>query len=300
MLVRPSPLRHVLAHGFLHPGSSPSSPILVGRSFASSSLRLTEVEVYHAPQSTSSHAFTQLQRTPLYVFHLSNRAKMVPFAGWSMPLSYGDTGQSASPCHSSPTLLRPGPKLTPPVVAHNHVRTSAGLFDVSHMLQHRFAGPSAQGFLMSLCPSSLNALAPFSSTLSVLLNEEGGIIDDTIITKQESDESFYVVTNAGRASEDKAFIGKKLEEWSARVEGEVKWETLDRWGLLALQGPKAGEALQSLTSGNLAGIRFGQSGFVEIGKEGVRCHVARGGYTGEDGFEVVSPPSRTPQPARRS
>lgn len=174
------------------------------------------------------------------------------------------------------------------VTAHKHVRTSAGLFDVSHMLQHRFTGPSAQAFLMSLCPSSLTSLPPFTGTLSVLLNGDGGIIDDTIITKQDNDESFYVVTNAGRVAEDKAFIGKKLTEWTQRGEGEVNWRTLDGWGLLALQGPKAGEALQSMTTGDLSGIKFGQSGFVDVGNGKVRCHVARGGYTGEDGFEVFN------------
>ena len=168
------------------------------------------------------------------------------------------------------------------VVAHNYVRARAGLFDVSHMLQHRFTGPTAQSFLMSLCPSSLDSLSPFSSTLSVLLNEEGGIIDDMIVTKQESDESFYVVTNAGRVSEDKAWIEKRLSDW----DGGVDWITLDGWGLLALQGPKAAEVLQGLTDGDLTSIKFGQSGFVEVGREKVRCHVARGGYTGEDGFEV--------------
>ena len=154
------------------------------------------------------------------------------------------------------------------------------------MLQHRFSGPSTQSFLMSLCPSSLSSLPPFSSTLSVLLNEAGGIIDDAILTKLAGDEAFYVVTNAGRAREDRAWIERRLAEWRGRGEGEVKWEVLDGWGLLALQGPKAGEALQGLAGGDLAGIRFGRSGLVELGKDRVRCHVARGGYTGEDGFEV--------------
>lgn len=155
------------------------------------------------------------------------------------------------------------------------------------MLQHRFTGPSTQSFLMSLCPSSLTSLQPFSSTLSVLLNETGGIIDDTIITKQEDDNSFYVVTNAGRSAEDIAHIRSQLEMWNGQNKGkEVKWETLDGWGLLALQGPKAAEVLKSMTGTDLTGIKFGQSGFLELGKEKIRCHVARGGYTGEDGFEV--------------
>lgn len=206
----------------------------------------------------------QLLKTPLYDYNVSNGAKMVPFAGYSMPLSYASIGQT---------------------IAHNHVRTSAGLFDVSHMLQHRFQGPGAQDFLLSLCPSSLSSLKPFTSTLSVLLNENGGIIDDTIITKQENDESFYVVTNAGRIKEDKALLEQKLSEWKG---AKVDWETLDGWGLVALQGPKAAEVLQSLVGDDLdlSTVKFGGSAFGAVGKDGVKCHIARGGYTGEDGFEV--------------
>ena len=128
--------------------------------------------------------------------------------------------------------------------AHGHVRTETGLFDVSHMLQHVFTGKSSLEFLSSLCPSSLGSLAPWSSTLSVLLNEDGGIIDDMIVTKHGDDghggQRFYVVTNAGRAEEDVAWITKKMDEWNG-TEGkgkgkEVKWERLEGYGLIALQG----------------------------------------------------------------
>jgi aminomethyltransferase len=154
------------------------------------------------------------------------------------------------------------------------------------MLQHTFSGLSAQDFLMSLTPSSLANLGNYSSTLSVILNDQGGIIDDTIITKH-SDDSFYVVTNAGRSTEDKAHFETKLKEWNAKSENkgkEVKWETMDGWGLVALQGPKAAEVLQGMVDLDLSTIKFGQSAHVNI--DGVQCHIARGGYTGEDGFEV--------------
>lgn len=160
------------------------------------------------------------------------------------------------------------------------------------MVQHTFSGPSAQDFLMSLTPSSLGNLSPFSSTLSVLLNEEGGIIDDTVITKH-ADDSFYVVTNAGRAAEDKAHFEAKLKEWNGKVgaDKQVKWEIMDGWGLVALQGPTAAQALQGLTKADLTAVKFGQSVFADV--DGVRCHIARGGYTGEDGFEVSRQSSRT-------
>ena len=121
-------------------------------------------------------------KTGLYDFHVKHGAKIVPFGGYSMPLTYEGVGQVAS---------------------HKHVREHAGLFDVGHMVQHMFTGPTALAFLQHITPASLTSLEPFSSTLSVLLSNEGGILDDLIITKH-SDTSFYVVTNAGRRAARRA------------------------------------------------------------------------------------------------
>lgn len=101
-----------------------------------------------------------------------------------------------------------------------------------------FRGPTATQFLEWLTPSSLSTLVPYTSTLSVLLNEHGGIIDDTVITKHASD-AFYVVTNAGRRTEDLAWFEARLTEWNSSdraKDGPVEHEVLDGWGLLALQG----------------------------------------------------------------
>ncbi|EJC99651.1 aminomethyltransferase [Fomitiporia mediterranea MF3/22] len=215
----------------------------------------------------------QLRKTNLYDFHVENGAKMVPFAGYSMPLSYGSVGTVSS---------------------HHHVRNSVGLFDVGHMVQSNFLGGSATEFLEHLTPSSLSILTPYSSTLSVLLNEQGGIIDDTIITKHAPD-AFYVVTNAGRRQRDLTWFRQKLDEWNsssiAKEKGKVELEVLENWGLLALQGPEAAGLLQGLTAYDLRGLTFGRSAFVPL--EGFNVHVARGGYTGEDGFEISIPPSQT-------
>ncbi|KAJ3929413.1 MAG: aminomethyltransferase [Lentinula lateritia] len=219
----------------------------------------------------------QLRKTGLYDFHVENKAKMVPFAGYSMPLSYGDVGQVAS---------------------HNHVRTDAGLFDVGHMVQSNFRGPTATQFLEWLTPSSLSSLKPYSSTLSVILNEKGGIIDDTIVTKHAED-AFYVVTNAGRRDRDLAWFTEKLEQWNSTEHaknGPVEMEVLENWGLIALQGPRAASYLQALTSFDLQKLTFGTSAFVPL--EGFNLHVARGGYTGEDGFEISIPPSETVEVAK--
>ncbi|KAF9038663.1 hypothetical protein BJ165DRAFT_1531721 [Panaeolus papilionaceus] len=217
-----------------------------------------------------------LRRTGLYDFHVENGAKMVPFAGYSMPLSYGDVGQGI----------------------HNHVRNSVGIFDVGHMVQSNFRGKTVTQFLEWLTPSSIAALKPYSSTLTVLLNEEGGIIDDTIVTKHATD-AFYVVTNAGCRDRDLAWFNEKLNEWNASEKGKagpVEHEVLENWGLLALQGPQAASYLQSLTSFDLKQLVFGTSAFVPI--EGFNLHVARGGYTGEDGFEISIPPSQTLEVAK--
>lgn len=220
----------------------------------------------------------ELKKTRLYDFHVENGAKMVPFAGYSMPLSYGSVGAVAS---------------------HHHVRKNVGLFDVGHMVQSNFRGPTATQFLEWVTPSGLAALAPYSSTLSVLLNEKGGIIDDTVITKHASD-AFYVVTNAGRRDRDLAWFKEKVAEWNktdlAKKEGGVEHEILEDWGLLALQGPEAAQFLQTYTSYDLKGLTFGKSAYVAI--EGFKLHVARGGYTGEDGFEISIPPSETTEVAK--
>jgi len=164
---------------------------------------------------------------------------------------------------------------------------------VGHMVQSNFRGPTATQFLEWLTPSSLSSLNPYNSTLSVLLNEKGGIIDDTVVTKHAED-AFYVVTNAGRRDRDLAWFKEKLEAWNSSEnakKGQVEMEVLEDWGLLALQGPKAASYLQTLTSFDLQKLTFGTSAFVPL--EGFNLHVARGGYTGEDGFEISIPPSET-------
>ncbi|WFD28376.1 aminomethyltransferase [Malassezia nana] len=225
-------------------------------------------------------------KTCLYHFHVKHGAKMVPFGGFSMPLTYEGVGQVAS---------------------HKHVREHAGLFDVSHMVQHMFEGNSAMAFLQHITPASLKSLPPFSSTLSVFLSEEGGILDDLIITKH-SDTHFYVVTNAGRRHEDLAFLREQLDAWNRRNgdDGEVTHHVLEGRGLIALQGPSSARVMQKHLPEDfdLSKLVFGQSAMVPIrlsgqdNAESVMCHLARGGYTGEDGFEISIPREATEEIAR--
>jgi aminomethyltransferase len=174
------------------------------------------------------------------------------------------------------------------VASHHHVRNECGLFDVGHMVQHRFEGPGSLAFLESLVPTSLSTLEPFSSSLSVLLNEQGGIIDDLIISKQQDDAHWYVVTNAGRRSEDLEHLDKKLKSWNG---DKVDHQIMENWGLVALQGPKAVEVLLKHTDADLKVLTFGKSVVAKVA--GAECHIARGGYTGEDGFEISVPPAQT-------
>ncbi|ODV90511.1 hypothetical protein CANCADRAFT_2238 [Tortispora caseinolytica NRRL Y-17796] len=205
-------------------------------------------------------------KTPLYNWHIEKGATMAPFAGFSMPIVY--------------------PKIQSHIESHNWVRSSSGLFDVSHMVQHIFSGSEAKAMLERLTPIDLEAMTPGTGSLTVLLNDDGGIVDDTIVTKLD-DSEYYVVTNAGCREGDLAYFKQAIEtEFS-----QVRHTVLDD-GLVALQGPKSAEVLNSLTQFDLSTLKFGHNQLLTIaGIPG--CRTARGGYTGEDGFEISAPADRT-------
>lgn len=205
---------------------------------------------------------TGLKRTPLYDSHVKYNAKFVPYAGFEMPILYKDQSH---------------------IDSHKWVRSNVGLFDVSHMLQHRFEGPGAASLLQKITPIDLSQLKPFTSSLSVLLNEKGGIIDDTIITKHGEDQ-YYMVTNAGCRDKDLAFIKGEVDNASG-----VNHSTFEGT-LLAIQGPKAAQLLQNYTTESLKSLYFGNSKFLSLnGVIDTEIHICRSGYTGEDGFELSIP-----------
>lgn len=202
---------------------------------------------------------TGLRRTPLYESHVKYNAKFVPYAGFEMPILYKNQTH---------------------IESHNWVRSKVGLFDVSHMLQHHFEGPDAAALLQKITPIDLASLQPYTSSLTVLLNEDGGIIDDTIVTKHH-DEKYYVVTNAGCRDKDLAFIQNEAKNFN-----NVDHSTFEGT-LLAIQGPQAQSLLQKYTNENLKDLYFGNSRILKLNSfvnDGV--HIARTGYTGEDGFEL--------------
>jgi aminomethyltransferase len=223
----------------------------------------------------------------LYDFHIENGGKMVPFAGYAMPVQYSSLSVSDS---------------------HNFTRTKASLFDVGHMVQHQFSGPGAEKFLERVTPSDLRGLPIHQSTLSTLLWEEtGGIVDDLIITRLW-EERFYVVTNAGCREKDIPFLTEQLEKFKAEGGEPVTWRVMDGQGLVALQGPKAQEVFEKIVvdqeEAALDKLYFGQSKYVKVASlsndragppsfTSSPLLVSRGGYTGEDGFEISIPAQET-------
>ncbi|KAH8658045.1 hypothetical protein BX600DRAFT_514568 [Xylariales sp. PMI_506] len=203
---------------------------------------------------------------------------MVPFAGYHMPLEYSNESQK---------------------VSHRWTRENASLFDVSHMVQHRLSGALAEEFLMTITPSSIDKLASNTSTLSTLLNDKGGIVDDTVISRL-GPESFYFVTNAACRDGDLTFLSTAIDNLlkkKAASADQIQWEILPHHGLLALQGPKAAKVLQALIdaaktvqNSDLSTLYFGQSRWLQIqlidGTVSPSLLVSRTGYTGEDGFEI--------------
>ncbi|CAJ0634984.1 6867_t:CDS:2 [Entrophospora sp. SA101] len=187
----------------------------------------------------------------------------VPFAGWSMPVLYSNMGILAS---------------------HLHTRADASLFDVSHMLQMRILGKDSVTFIEKLVVADLKELPLDTSTLSVFTNEQGGIIDDTVICKKHY--HIYIVSNAGCAQKDLAHIRNELGKFQNQG-GDVSLEVINDHALLALQGPKSSNVLQNLTEANLNDFKFMTARTLKI--NGADCHVTRSGYTGEDGFEIAVP-----------
>ncbi|XP_078432474.1 glycine cleavage T-protein family [Wolffia australiana] len=212
-----------------------------------------------APRRTFA-AEADLKKTVLHDFHVENGGKMVPFAGWSMPIQYKDTIMDS-------TL---------------NCRSNGGLFDVSHMCGLSLKGKDAVAFLEKLVIADVKGLAPGTGTLTVFTNENGGAIDDSVITKVTEDH-IYLVVNAGCRDKDLAHIGAHMEAFRAKG-GDVSWHIHDERSLLALQGPLAAPVLQHLTKDDLSKFYFGEFRTLDI--NGSHCFLTRTGYTGEDGFEI--------------
>jgi len=203
--------------------------------------------------AASSASATELLKTPLYDLHLELGARMVPFAGYSMPVQY-------------PAGL---------MAEHKHTRDAAGLFDISHMGQLRLVGPDAAAAFETLMPVDVIDLPAGKQRYGLLLDDEGGILDDLMFFN-EGNGSIFVIVNGACKVADIAHIQKKI---GSRCEVRPLPEN----ALLALQGPQAAATLARLSPG-VERFVFMTGGAVQI--DGIAAFVTRSGYTGEDGFEI--------------
>jgi aminomethyltransferase len=198
-----------------------------------------------------------LLRTPLFERHRQAGARLVPFAGWEMPVQYEGIRQE-----------------------HVAVRTGAGMFDVSHMGEIETSGPQAEEFLQRVLSNDVTQVADRGAQYSVLCREDGGVLDD-LFTYRLGDGRFLTVTNASNHEKDLA--------WFRDHAGDLDVEVADahaRWAMLAVQGPEARAAAGRIADGELpARMRT-----AELAVAGADCLVCGTGYTGEDGVEILIPP----------
>jgi aminomethyltransferase len=198
----------------------------------------------------------ELKRTPLYEEHMALGARMVPFAGWDMPVQYSGI-----------------------IEEHKAVRSCAGVFDVSHMAEFRVFGAGAKDFLQETLTNDLDRIdALGSAQYTLMLAEDGGIIDDLIVY-HTGDIEYLIVANASNRDEDLGWLKGRVPDGVELVDES------DRTGLIALQGPAALGVLQEC-----AGPGYSPPERFFVGPanlDGVPCLVARTGYTGEDGVELI-------------
>jgi aminomethyltransferase len=202
------------------------------------------------------------QKTPLHARHVELGARLVDFGGWDMPLQYGSQLEE-----------------------HHAVRRDAGMFDVSHMRAVDVEGARAQDFLRRLLANDVARLAvPGKALYSCMLNESGGVIDDLIVYFREPGR-YRLVVNAGTADKDLAWIGRQVAELrvTVRPRGDL--------AMIAVQGPKArAKAATLLPTADAAKALALETFFgTTLGAVGGGLFVARTGYTGEDGFEIMLP-----------
>ena len=213
----------------------------------------------------SAPSAATLLTTPLNALHVELGARMVPFAGYSMPVQY-------------PAGL---------MAEHLHTRQAAGLFDVSHMGQLRLVGPDAAAAFESLMPVDVIDLPVGKQRYGLLLNDDGGIIDDLMFFRVAHDELFVIVNGACKVGD--------IAHIQARIGQRCQVVPLPDHALLALQGPQAATALARLAPGVEKLVFMTGSQFTIAGCD---CFVTRSGYTGEDGFEISVPAAQAEALAR--
>src|SRR5689334_9444711 len=201
-----------------------------------------------------TNANDNLKHTPLYALHVELGAKMVPFAGYAMPVQY------------PAGILK----------EHLHTREKAGLFDVSHMGQAFLDGADPAKALERVTPADIQGIPDGMQRYGLLLNDQGGIKDDFMTTRLFGERALYLVVNASMKEQDFSYIGEQLS-------GAATLKPAPDRALLALQGPQAAAALERHAPG-VSDMIFMQARRINVA--GAPAIVSRTGYTGEDGFEI--------------
>jgi aminomethyltransferase len=203
-----------------------------------------------------------LRRTPLFERHERAGARLVPFAGWEMPVQYEG--------------IRP---------EHVAVRTHAGVFDVSHMGEIETSGPQAEEFLQRVLSNDVSRIAEGGAQYSVLCRDDGGVLDD-LFTYKLGPERFLTVTNASNHDKDLAWFREHAGDFDVEVS-----DAHERWAMLAVQGPEARAAVAQIAEGELPE----RMRTAELTVAGADCLVCGTGYTGEDGVEILVAPGDAPE-----
>ena len=212
-----------------------------------------------------------LKRTPLYAAHQKLGARLVEFGGWEMPVQYSSITDE-----------------------HLAVRKSAGLFDISHMGEVRVSGLGAADFLNHLLTNDIRKLAVGGGQYTLMCNTNGGVIDDLYAYRLD-ETNYLLIINASRIEEDVKWMQEQLEPWPNREATKLINES-EKWGAIALQGPRAVEFIDTCFPGaSTSGTRAAKASELKKNQVGAfsfhskTIYVARTGYTGEDGFEIIAP-----------
>jgi aminomethyltransferase len=224
---------------------------------------VTTVSTGHDERETKEPA---LRETALRSRHEALGARLIPFAGWLMPVQYSGV-----------------------IDEHRTVRSAAGLFDLGHMGQVRVTGPDALRYLQRVTTNDVSALEPGDAQYSLLPNAEGGVIDDIIVYRLADEPGYLVVINAANHDKDVAWM---QQQRSTQPDLEVDVDDVsESLGMIAIQGPMAPEIVAGLTETDLSGLEPFHC--LRASVAGLPVLVARTGYTGEDGFEFYVPQEQT-------
>lgn len=207
----------------------------------------------------------QLKRTPLWSSHRELGARLVDFGGWEMPVQYDGI-----------------------LAEHAAVRNDCGVFDICHMGEVRVSGPAAAGFLNTLLTNDITRLAVGQGQYTLMCNERGGTVDD-LYAYRVAEQVYLLVINASRIEADMVHVRRQSEisDFKSQIE-----DVSDKTGAIALQGPRSAAVLEKLLPGVATGVT--RNRIAKLSLAGVEMFVARTGYTGEDGFELLMPAEAAP------